>query len=125
MKSRFALLALLVVAVSPLAAQRGGRGFGPQGILNYDQMNALLKLSSPQKTAYQAALTTYNKVVQPLQQYTRDQRQAGAVVSPDSTKKQQDVFDSFKMSIDSILTDVQKPKFDSVAAATGRGARGF
>ncbi len=125
MKSRFALLALLVVAVSPLAAQRGGRGFGPTGVLNYDQMNSLLKLSSQQKTRYQAALTTYNKLVQPLQQYTRDQRQAGAVVSADSTRKQQDVFDSFRSSIDSMLTDVQRPKFDSVAALTGRGARGF
>jgi len=124
MKSRFALLAMLVVAASPLAAQRG-RGFGPTGVLNYDQMNSLLKLSSQQKTQYQAALTNYNKIIQPLQEYTREQRQAGAVVSPDSTRKQQDAFESFKSSIDSILTEAQKPKFDSVAALTGRGARGF
>ncbi len=123
MKSRLALLALLVVAAFPLAAQ--GRGFGPHGILNVAEMKSLLKLSSQQKTQYQTALTAYNKIAQPLQQYTRDQRQAGAVVSADSTRKQQDALGSFKTTIDGILTDEQKPKFDSVAALSGpSGARG-
>jgi hypothetical protein len=120
MKSRFTLLALMVVTASPLAAQgfRGGFG-GRGGITNLDAMKSTLKLSSDQKKQYQDALTAYNKVVEPLQAYIRDQRQAGAAVPTDSTRKQQDALNSFATTVDGFLTETQKPVFDSVAAFSG------
>src|SRR5512141_1365615 len=95
MKSRFALLAMMVIAAAPLAAQGGGGGMGgmgggrgmARGINNDSIMTAVLGLSADQHAKYKATLDTYNTANMSLMTYIRAQSQAQAEVSADSTAK--------------------------------------
>ncbi|HEY4099765.1 MAG TPA: hypothetical protein VGM20_02685 [Gemmatimonadales bacterium] len=132
MKSRFALVAMLALAAAPLAAQGGGGGGGGGGRggrgggMNVDAMTTLYTLTDDQKAKTQTLLDEYNKNAQPLMQYTRAQRQAGATVDPDSAKKSTDLRNDFNAKFKALLTADQSKKFDSVqtAMAARRGGGG-
>ena len=125
MKFRLALLAMLVVVAAPMAAQGGGMGraggFGRA--ISVDNLTTLYKLTKDQKTRTQVMVDDYNKSAQPLQQYISSQRNDGAIVPMDSTKKQQQLRDDFNAKFKVLLTGDQSKKFDSVQAAA-RPVRG-
>lgn len=135
MKSRLALVAMLVVAAAPLAAQGGGgppgggRGMGGRG-MNIEAMTALYTLTPEQVTKADALLKAYQAQVMPLQQYMMAQRQGGGEVNADSMKKSTDLRTKFNADIKALLTGDQVKKFDSVQAAQaarmgGRGPGGL
>ena len=123
MKSRFALLAMMVIAAAPLAAQGGGGmggmggGRGARGINNDSTMSAVLGLSADQHAKYKATLDTYNTANMSLMMYMRAQRQAQAEVSADSTAKQAALRTKLAADLKALLTPAQVTKFDSVVAA--------
>jgi hypothetical protein len=112
MKSRFALLAMLVLVAAPLAAQGGGRGG-----MNVDNLNTLYKLTKDQKTKTQSLIDDYNKNTASVQQYILSQTQNAATVSPDSTKKRSDLLADFNAKFKALLTADQARKYDSVQAS--------
>jgi Spy/CpxP family protein refolding chaperone len=137
MKSRFALLAMMVIAAAPLAAQggggggggmggMGGGGRGGRGIMNDSTMASLLGLSADQHTKYKATLDAYNTANMSLMTYMRAQRTAQADVSPDSTAKQTAMRAKVTADLKALLTADQAKLFDSVVTATpaGGGRRG-
>jgi Spy/CpxP family protein refolding chaperone len=136
MKSRFALLAMMVIAAAPLAAQGGGGGMGGmggmgggrggRGIMNDSVMTSILGLSADQHTKYKATLDAYNTANMSLMTYMRAQRTAQADVSPDSTAKQAAMRAKVTADLKALLTADQAKLFDSVVAATpaGGGRRG-
>lgn len=126
MKSRFALLAMVVVAAAPLAAQGGGgggMGRGGRG-MNIDAMTTMYTLTADQKTKTQTLLDEYNKEAQPLQQYSMTTRQAGETPSPDSTKKSQMLRADFNTKFKALLNADQSKMFDSVQAAQAARMQG-
>ena len=132
MKSRFALLAMMVIAAAPLAAQGGGGGGGMggrggRGIMNDSTMASLLNLTADQKTKYKATLDAYNTANMSLRTYMMAQRQAQAEVSADSTAKQAAMRAKVTADLKALLTPDQAKLFDSVVAAapTGRGRGGI
>lgn len=125
MKSRFALLAMMVIAAAPLAAQGGGgRGGMARGIMNDSVMTSLLGLSADQHTKYKATLDTYNTANMSLMTYIRAQGQAGAEVSADSTAKRTAMRAKVTTDLKALLTPDQAKLFDSVVAAAPTGRRG-
>lgn len=116
MKSRFALLAMMVIAAAPLAAQGGGRGMA-RGIMNDSVMTSLLGLSADQHTKYKATLDTYNTANMSLMTYMRAQAQAQAEVSADSTAKRTAMRAKLAADLKALLTPAQVIKFDSVVTA--------
>jgi Spy/CpxP family protein refolding chaperone len=135
MKSRLALVAMLVVAAAPLAAQGGGgapgggRGMGGRG-MNIEAMTALYTLTPEQVTKADALLKKYQESTMPLQQYMMAQRQGGGEVNPDSMKKSTELRTKFNADFKALLTGDQVKKFDSVQAAQaarmgGRGPGGL
>ena len=135
MKSRLALVAMLVVAAAPLAAQGGGgapgggRGMGGRG-MNIEAMTALYTLTPEQVTKADALIKAYQESTRPLQQYMMAQRQGGGEVNADSMKKSTDLRTKFNADIKALLTGDQVKKWDSVQAAQaarmgGRGPGGL
>lgn len=135
MKSRLALVAMLVVAAAPLAAQGGGgppgggRGMGGRG-MNIEAMTALYTLTPEQVTKADALIKAYQESTRPLQQYLMAQRQAGAEAPADSVKKSADARTKFNADFKSLLAGDQVKKWDSVQAAQaarmgGRGPGGL
>ena len=128
MKSRFALLAMMVVAAAPLAAQGGGGGGGGmrggRGGMTAEQYETTYKLTADQKAKFEPVFKAYNDHVTSLRNYRMAQGQAGAEVSPDSTKLQMDLQTKFNADFKAILTADQVKIFDSVQAARGQGRRG-
>jgi Spy/CpxP family protein refolding chaperone len=135
MKSRLALVAMLVVAAAPLAAQGGGgppgggRGMGGRG-MNIEAMTTLYTLTPEQVTKADALIKAYQESTRPLQQYMMAQRQGGGEVNADSMKKSTDLRTKFNADIKALLTGDQVKKFDSVQAAQaarmgGRGPGGL
>jgi hypothetical protein len=121
MKSRFALLAMMVIAAAPLAAQGGGgmgggRGMA-RGINNDSTMSAVLGLSADQHAKYKATLDAFNSANMSLMTYMRAQRQAQAEVSADSTAKQTAMRTKLTADLKALLTPAQVTKFDSVVTA--------
>lgn len=116
MKFRLALLAVMVASAAPLAAQ-GGRGFFGGNAITIDNLSSLYKLSGDQKKATKVLVDDYDKSAFPLQDYIRSQRNDGAIVSPDSTKRQQQLRDDFNAKFKALLDPKQVKKFDSVQAA--------
>src|SRR5512140_616134 len=114
MKSRFALLAMMVIAAAPLAAQGGGGGGGmggmgggrgmARGINNDSTMAAVLGLSADQHAKYKATLDTYNTANMSLRNYMMAQRQAQAEVSADSTAKQAALRTKLAADLKALLT---------------------
>ncbi|MBP9896884.1 MAG: hypothetical protein KBF28_00790 [Gemmatimonadales bacterium] len=138
MKSRLALVAMLVMAAAPLAAQggggggAGGRGMGGGRGMNIEAMTALYTLTPEQVTKADALLKAYQAQVAPLQAYMMAQRQAQAEVNADSMKKSTDARTKFNADFKALLAGDQVKKFDSVQAAQaarmgggGRGPGGF
>ncbi len=132
MKSRFALLAMLVVAAAPLAAQGGGGGGGgmgggrgfARGINNDSTMAALLGLSADQHTKYKATLDTYNTANMSLMTYMRGVQQDGGTPSADSMTKRTALRTKLTADLKALLTPAQATVFDSVVTATPQGRRG-
>jgi hypothetical protein len=129
MKSRFALMAMMVIAAAPLAAQGGGGGgMGgmprmARGINNDSIMAGVLNLSAEQRAKYKATLDAFNTANMSLSTYMRAQRGAGGDVSPDSTAKQQALRAKLTTDLKALLTADQVKLFDSVVAATPQGGR--
>ena len=126
MKSRFALLAMMVIAAAPVAAQGGGGGMGgmggggrgmARGINNDSTMAAVLGLSADQHAKYKATLDAFNTANMSLMMYMRAQRQAQAEVSADSTAKQTAMRAKLAADLKALLTPAQATKFDSVVTA--------
>ncbi|MES2303979.1 MAG: hypothetical protein V4558_00630 [Gemmatimonadota bacterium] len=127
MKSRFALLAMLCVAVAPLAAQGGGQGRGMGGI-NVEQMTTMYSLTPEQvakatdlKKAYDTKTAGVTAWMTKLREGGDMQAMRDAPGFADSMKKNTDARDSFNAEFKKILTGAQVTKFDSVQAA--RAAR--
>jgi len=131
MKSRFALLALMVVAASPLVAQGGGGGGGMRrggggggGAMNVDQLVTQYKLTGDQKTKTEALVKTYTDATQATQAWIRSEAQNGALPNADSAKKVADARTTFNTSFKALLTAPQAQVFDSVQAAMANRRRG-
>lgn len=121
MKSRMALLTMLVVAAAPLAAQQGGMQRG--GGNNIEALTTLYSLTPEQKTKAEAALKVYTDASTPLRTYMMAQRQAQAEVHADSMKKSQELTAKWNEAFKAILTGDQVKKFDSVQAARANRQR--
>ncbi|HEY4321917.1 MAG TPA: hypothetical protein VGM77_12170 [Gemmatimonadales bacterium] len=129
MKSRFALLAMLVVAAAPLAAQGGGGGGGGGGRggrggrgMSIESMTTMYTLTADQVTKTQALLDDYNKNLAPLNAYMQEAGRGNA--SPDSTKKMQGMRADFNTKFKALLDADQSKKFDSVQAAQAARMQG-
>jgi len=134
MKARFALLALMAVAVVPLAAQGGGgggrRGGGGGGgrnggaAMNIDNLTTLYKLTADQKTKTEALIKTFTDETQKTQAWMASERQAGGAVNADSMKKVADARAAFETAFKQLLTAPQAETFDSVQKAQAGRRRG-
>lgn len=132
MKSRFALLAMVVVCAAPLAAQGGGMaGMGGRGnrMMNADTLTVMYSLSADQKTKTVALIKVYNDGAAATQAWMMAQRQAGEARNADSAKKVSDAMTKFNADFKALLAGPQIVKFDSVQAARaarmgGRGPGG-
>ena len=127
MKSRLALLGLLVVAAAPLAAQGGGRGMGG---MNIEQMTTMYALTADQvakatdlKKAYDASTAGVQAWMLKLREANPDNPAAmrEAPGFADSLAKTTAARQAFDTEFKKILTGAQVVKFDSVQAA--RAAR--
>jgi hypothetical protein len=129
MKSRLALLAMVVVSAAPLAAQGGG-GMGRMGgtrMMNADTLTAVYSLSADQKTKTEGLLKIYNDGTAATMAWIRTQPRGSA--PPDSMKKIQDAMAKFNADFKALLAGPQIAKFDSIQAARaarmgGRGPGG-
>jgi hypothetical protein len=127
MKIRFAVLALMAVAVVPLSAQGGGgrrNGGGAGAALNIDNLTTLYKLTADQKTKAEALIKTYNTTTQPTQAWMASERQAGGAPNADSLKKITDARATFDAAFKALLTDPQVQVFDSVQKVQASRRRG-
>jgi hypothetical protein len=124
MRSRFALLALLVVVAAPLAAQGGGMGRGGGRGMSIDQLTTQYSLSSDQKTKTDALLKIYNDGTTATQAWMRSEAQAGAARNADSAKKVSDALTKFNADFKALLAGPQIAKFDSIQAARASSRRG-
>ena len=111
MKSRFALLAMVLVSAAPLAAQGGG-GMGGRGnrMMNADTLTALYGLSADQKTKTEGFIKIYNDGTAATMAWVRTQPRGSA--PPDSMKKLQDAMAKFNTDFKAILAGPQIAKFD-------------
>lgn len=128
MKSRFALLAMVVVCAAPLAAQGGGRMGGGRG-MSVDNLAATYSLSAEQKTKTEALLKIFNDNTAATSAWIMAQRQAGEARNADSAKKVSDAMTKFNADFKALLAGPQIAKFDSIQAARaarmgGRGPGG-
>lgn len=129
MKSRLALLAMVVVSAAPLAAQGGG-GMGRMGgnrMMNADTLTAVYSLSADQKTKTEGLLKIYNDGTAATMAWIRTQPRGSA--PPDSMKKIQEAMAKFNADFKALLAGPQIAKFDSIQAARaarmgGRGPGG-
>ncbi|MES2123286.1 MAG: Spy/CpxP family protein refolding chaperone [Gemmatimonadota bacterium] len=132
MKSRFALLAVLVVAASPLAAQGGGggggMGRGMGGGINVEQMTTLYSLTPDQVAKATELKKAYDASTAGVQAWMTKLRESGDMAAmrdapgaADSMKKMTTAREAYNAEFKKILTPTQAAKFDSVAAA--RAAR--
>jgi hypothetical protein len=134
MKSRFAVLAMVVMAAAPLAAQGGGGGGGMGGGMrgggrgmNVDQLTTMYNLDATQKGKAQALVDDYTKNSAPLMTYLQSVRASSGTPDADSLKKQQMLRTDFNTKFKAILNADQAKMFDSVTAAQaarGNGRRG-
>ena len=132
MKSRFALLAMVVVCAAPLAAQgggMGGMGRGGNRMMNIDTLTATYSLSAEQKTKATALIKVYNDNTAATMAWMMTQRQAGEARNADSAKKVSDAMTKFNADFKALLAGPQITKFDSIQAARaarmgGRGPGG-
>ena len=132
MKSRFALLAMVLVSAAPLAAQGGGGmggggGRGGNRMMNADTLTALYGLSADQKTKTEGLIKIYNDGTAATMAWVRTQPRGSA--PPDSMKKLQDASAKFNSDFKALLAGPQIAKFDSIQAARaarmgGRGPGG-
>ena len=120
MKSRLALLVMVVVSAAPLAAQGGGGGMGRGNrMMNADTLTAVYSLSAEQKTKTEGLLKIYNDGTAATMAWIRTQPRGSA--PPDSMKKIQDAMAKFNADFKALLAGPQIAKFDSIQAA--RAAR--
>jgi hypothetical protein len=127
MKSRFALLAMVLVSAAPLAAQGGGGMGGGRGgnrMMNIDTMTAMYSLSADQKTKTEGLIKIYNDGTAATMAWMREQMQSGGGRNADSTKKVQDAMAKFNADFKALLAGPQIAKFDSVQAARAARMRG-
>jgi hypothetical protein len=132
MKSRFALLAMVLVSAAPLAAQGGGGMGGGRGgnrMMNIDTLTATYSLSADQKTKAEGLIKIYNDGTAATMAWMRTQRQAQAEIPADSSKKVTDAMAKFNADFKALLAGPQIAKFDSIQAARaarmgGRGPGG-
>lgn len=132
MKSRFALLAVLVVAASPLAALGGGggggmgggrMGRGMGGGINVEQMTTLYSLTPDQVAKAAELKKTYDASTAGVQAWMMKMRESGDMsamregAGADSMKKMTVAREAYNAEFKKILTPAQAAKFDSVAAA--------
>jgi hypothetical protein len=129
MKSRLALLAMVLVSAAPLAAQGGGGMGGGRGnrMMNVDTLTAMYSLSADQKTKTEGFIKIYNDGTAATMAWVRTQPRGSA--PPDSIKKLQDAMAKFNADFKAILAGPQIAKFDSIQAARaarmgGRGPGG-
>lgn len=128
MKSRFALLAMVLVSAAPLAAQGGGgMGRGGNRMMNADTLTAVYGLSAEQKTKTEGLIKIYNDGTAATMAWVRTQPRGSA--PPDSMKKLQDAMAKFNADFKALLAGPQIAKFDSIQAARaarmgGRGPGG-
>jgi hypothetical protein len=130
MKSRFALLAMVLVSAAPLAAQGGGGMGGGRGgnrMMNIDTLTATYSLSSDQKTKAEGLIKIYNDGTAATMAWIRTQPRGSA--PPDSMKKMQDAMAKFNADFKALLAGPQIARFDSIQAARaarmgGRGPGG-
>ena len=123
MKSRFALLVMVVACAAPLAAQGGGGGMGRGGnrMMNIDTLTATYSLSADQKTKAEGLIKIYNDNTAATMAWMRAQMQSGGGRNADSSKKVQDAMAKFNADFKALLAGPQITKFDSIQAA--RAAR--
>lgn len=130
MKTRFALLAMMLIAVIPLSAQggggrRNGGGGGRGGAApTIDNLVTMYKLSADQKTAAEALIKTYNTATQATQAWMRSEAQAGGAPNADSLKKITDARATFDSAFKALLTEPQAQVYDSVQKAQPVRRRG-
>ena len=128
MKSRFALLAMVMVSAAPLAAQGGGgMGRGGNRMMNADTLTAVYSLSADQKTKTEALLKVYNDGTAATMAWMRTQPRGS--VPADSMTKLRDAMTKFNADFKALLAGPQIAKFDSIQAARaarmgGRGPGG-
>lgn len=118
MKARFALMAMMLVAVAPLSAQRRGGG------MTIDQLSSTYSLTSPQKPKVEALLKAYNDNTQPTMAWMASERANGAITNADSSKKLADARTKFNADFKAILTVPQAEKFDSIQKVMASRVRG-
>jgi len=122
MTARFALVAMMLVAVAPLSAQRrGGRG---GGAMNIDQLTSTYSLTGEQKPKVEALIKTYDETSQPTMAWMASERANGAVTNADSAKKIADARTTFNAAFKAILTAPQAEKFDSIQKVMASRVRG-
>ena len=118
MTVRFALVAMTLMAVAPLSAQRRG------GTTNIDQLTTTYTLTGEQKSKTEALIKTYTDQTQATQQWMASERAAGANVNADSAKKIADARTTFNTSFKALLTVPQSEKYDSIQKVMASRARG-
>jgi len=126
MKSRLALLGMLVVAAAPLAAQGGGGG--GRGGINIEQMTTMYALTPDQVAKATELKKTYDAQTAGVQAWMTKLREAGDPAAmratpgfADSTAKIIAARGAFNAEFKKLLTGAQVTTFDSVEAA--RAAR--
>jgi hypothetical protein len=131
MKSRLALLGMLVVAAAPLAAQGGGGGGGGgrgMGGINVEQMTTMYALTADQAAKATELKKKYDASTAGVQAWMTKLREAGDPAAmreapgfADSLAKMNTAREAFNTEFKKILTGAQVVTFDSVQAA--RAAR--
>jgi hypothetical protein len=122
MKVRFALVAMTLIAVAPLSAQRrGGRG---GGAMNIDRLTTTYTLTGDQKSKTEALIKTYTDATEATQMWLASERAAGANVNADSAKKIADARTTFSTSFKALLTAPQSEKYDSIQKVMASRTRG-
>jgi len=130
MKSRIALLGMLVVAAAPLAAQGGGGGGRGMGGINVEQMTTMYALTPDQVAKTTELKKTYDAQTAGVQAWMTKLREANADNPAavrdapgfaDSLAKTTAARDTFNAGFKKLLTGAQVVTFDSVQAA--RAAR--
>lgn len=134
MKSRFALLTLLVIAAAPLAAQGGGGGMGGGGRMgggmNIEQMSTMYSLTPDQVAKATELKKAYDASTSGVQAWMTKMRESGDMAAmrdapgaADSMKKMTDARAAFNVEFKKLLTAAQAAQFDSVQAARANRQR--